>query len=209
LATPGAFPSPQLAITSRGEAIGAWVKRSEDTPFDAVLQVATHEPEGNWTVKTLAPQSTASSPLVVAEPGGRARVVWVMGSSIEKQELVASTHAPGGEWTDPVSFTPEELQRPIEAALQLVVTETGEELAVWTGPATVEGGLAVRASSRSPGQPWSEPADISTSPSGRLSGDPHLRLAIAPSGEALAVWRCFDGRRWVVRAAARPAALRG
>ena len=30
LGTPGPFPQPQLAMTSKGEAIGAWVKEPEE-----------------------------------------------------------------------------------------------------------------------------------------------------------------------------------
>lgn len=199
---PGAFPQPRLAITSEREAIGTWIKRSEESP-DSAIQVATRAPGGKWSVDTLAPGSDASSPLIVTEPGGGARVVWLKGSSLEQQEFVSSTHSPGAGWTEPVSLGAEGLQLPVDADLQLEVTGAGESIAVWSTFSAVKGSLAVRSSSRPRGGPWNPPADISITPAGRQYGDPRLQLALAPSGEALAAWRCFDGRRWVIRVASR------
>jgi hypothetical protein len=205
LATPGAFPQPQLAMTSKGEAIGTWVKRPEEG-FGAVVQVATRMPGGKWKVKTLAPQDYGTGPEIVTEPGGRVTVVWVKGTSFEEQTVVASTHVPGGAWSAPVSVAAEGLQLPVVAESPIAVTGAGESIAAWVSGSGVGEGTTIRSSSRRRGQTWSEPTEVSTFPPGPLYGAPGLQLAIAPDGEAFAVWRCFDGTRWVIKAATRPAA---
>jgi hypothetical protein len=202
LARPGAYPEPQLAVTSNGEAIGAWVERGEEG-FSGVLQVATRKPGEEWKVETLAPQSHAASPRIVTEPAGGAKVVWVMGESPEKQEIVAATHSPTGGWSAPERLTVDELKSPIEANLDLEVTAAGESVAAWsTFGAT--GGLTIHASSQPPGQPWTASTEIFTGPTPRLYGAPDLQLAVAPSDETFAIWRCFDGSKWVIKTAARP-----
>lgn len=61
LSNPGPFPQPQLAVTSRGEAIGAWIKEPEGG-LEAELQVTMRTPGGKWRMKTLEPQSRSSNP---------------------------------------------------------------------------------------------------------------------------------------------------
>jgi hypothetical protein len=204
LATPGTFPQPQLAITSQGEAIGAWVEEPEG--FGTVIQVATRPSGGKWKVKTLAPQDYGAGPEIVTEPGGRAQVIWAQGVSSKEQTIVASTHLPGGPWSAPVSVAAEGLQLPVVAESPIAVTGAGESIAVWVSGSAFAEGTTIQSSSRRRGQPWSEPTEVSTSPAGPLYGAPGLQLALAPSGGAFAVWRCFDGTRWVIKAATRPAA---
>jgi len=202
LATPGPFPQPRLAITSKGEAIGAWVKEPEGGR-EATVQVTTRTPGGKWKVKTLAPQDYGIDPEIVTEPGGRATVVWVNFPSVEEETVVASTHAPGGAWSDAVSVADEGLQLPTPSESPIAVTRQGESIAVWVAESSSEKKTSIESSSRRRGQLWSEPAKISTTPAGPLYGDPGLQLALAPDGKAFAVWRCFDGSRWVIKAVTR------
>jgi hypothetical protein len=208
LATPGPFPQPQLAITSKGEAIGAWVEAPEGG-LESTVQVTTRTPGGKWRVKTLAPQDYGAGPEIVTEPGGRATVVWVKASSSYEETVVASTHAPGSVWSEPINVADEGLQLPNPSESPIAVTPQGESIAVWVAESPSEKKTTIESSSRRRGQLWSEPAKISTSPAGPLYGAPGLRLALAPDGEAFAVWRCFDGSRWVIKAVTRPAAGSG
>ena len=205
LSTPGTFPQLQLAITSQGEAVGAWVEEPEEG-FGTVVRVATRPSGGKWKVKTLAPQDFGASPEIVTEPGGRAQVVWAQGASFAEQTIVASTHASGGAWSEPMSLAGEGLQLPAVSESPIAVTPGGESIALWASASSSGERSSIYSSSRPRGQPWSPPTEISTSPAGPLYGAPGLQLAIAPDGGAFAVWRCFDGTRWVIKAATRPAA---
>jgi hypothetical protein len=207
LATPGPFPQPQLAITSRGEAVGTWVEAPEGG-FESTVQVTTRTPGGKWRVKTLAPQDYGAGPEIVTEPGGRVTVLWVKVASFEEQVL-ASTHAPGGIWSEPFSVAGEGLQLLGVSESPIAVTRGGESIAVWVSGGGPGKGMTIQSSSRRRGQPWSEPTEVSASPAGPLFGASGLQLAIAPDGEAFIVWRCFDGSQWVIKAATRPAAGSG
>lgn len=205
LATPGAFAEPLLAITSKGEAVAAWVKEPEDA-FGATVQVATRPAGGKWKVKTLAPKQYGVAPEIVTEPGGRATVLWVKGASFEEQTVLASTHAPGGAWSAPVSVAAEGLLVPVSSESPIAVTPGGESVAIWASGSSFGQATTIEASSRAPAQPWNEPTVVDASPVKPSYGAPDLRLALAPSGEAVALWRSFDGSGWVIKTATRPAA---
>ncbi len=202
LATPGPFPQPRLAMTSKGEAIGAWVKEPE-SGREATVQVTTRTPGGKWRVKVLAPQDYGTGPEIVTEPGGRATVVWVKSSSFYEQTVVASTHAPGGVWSEPIGVADEGLQISAPSESPIAVTHGGESIAVWVAGSGRGEGMTIKSSSRRRGRPWSEPTEVSNSPAGPLFGASDLQLALAPDGKAFTVWRCFDGSRWVIKSATR------
>lgn len=205
LATPGPFPQPLLALTSKGEAIGAWVKEPEGG-LEATVQVTTRTPGGKWRVKSLAPKDYGVVPQIVTEPGGRATVFWAKITSPDEATVVASTHVPGAGWRKPVSVANQGLQLTFVSESPIAVTPQGESIAIWMADTSPEEPTTVLSSSRRRGQPWTAPTAISTSPVGPLYGASDLRLAIAPSGEAVAVWRSFNGTRWVIRSATRRAA---
>lgn len=204
LAHPGGFPQSQLAITSRGEAIGAWVSGPEGE--DKGLQVATRKPGSLWKVRTLAPHDDAYHPTIVTRPGGRATVVWVRTGPSGADEVVTATHSPDGNWTAPVSLDAEGLKLPGKAYPEIAVTDEGESMAVWSTGGERRERTIIQASSRSRGGSWRAPTNISSSPPAPMFGTADLKIAVAPNGEAFAIWRSFDGRRWVTRAATRPAA---
>jgi hypothetical protein len=198
LASPGAFPDPQLAITPRGEAVAAW--EYEEGPGDG-LQVATRKPGSRWGVRAFAPQEHERffAPRIVTEPGGAAAVVWSRSRLAGKEEVMVASHPRGGDWTEPASLFGEEIEADFPA---IAVTRSGEWIAVWksVGPG---GRSVIRASSRPRGQPWGAPVHLSSWPAASLPESAAPRIAVAPNGEAVAVWRRYDGTRWVIQAATR------
>ncbi len=207
LDNPGAFAKPLLAVPSKGEAIGVWLKEFEDG--SQVLQVATRKPNNRWKVKTLGAKSYSYGPSIVTEPDGRVRVIWFLGPPVgEGGAIVSSTHSPGGSWTAPRSLASEGLQLTPSANPEFVATESGELIAAWSVSDPSGGGTTIVAASKPPGQPWSEPTVISSSPAAPQSGASDLQIAATPGGEALAIWHSFNGSEWVIDAASRqPAGL--
>jgi len=105
----------------------------------------------------------------------------------------------------PTSAGPRRLPATPWSTAPVAVTPQGESIAVWVTESSSEKKTSIESSTRRRGQLWSEPAKISTSPAGPFYGDSGLQLALAPDGDAFAVWRCFNGSRWVIKAATRPA----
>lgn len=136
----------------------------------------------------------------------------------EARVIFAATRLRGQRWSRPRNISAEKRWRsePDGAEPQvaitfvsespIAVTPQGESIAIWMADTSREEPTTVLSSSRRRGQPWTAPTAISTSPAGPLYGASDLRLAIAPSGEAVAVWRSFNGTRWVIRSATRPPA---
>jgi hypothetical protein len=208
LSNPGPFPQPQLAVTSKGEAIGAWIKEPEGG-LEANLEVTARTPGGKWRVKSLEPQSRSSNPRIVTEPGGRATLLWSKYPSTEELAIVASTHPPGGPWSEPKSVATEGLHLPGLYESPIAVTPQGEWIALWiTDPEPGER-TTIQSASKRRGRRWGEPTRVFTFPRGGLLGGPELQLALGADGEAVAVWRSFNGKRWVIEAAARPGARPG
>ncbi len=202
LSTPGPFAVPRIAMTSQGEAVGTWAK-SPEGGLESTVQVTTHTPGGKWRVKSLAPEDYGTGPEIVTEPGGRATVVWSNFVSSEEGEVVSSTHARGAGWSQPRSLAAEGLQLPAQSEATIAVTRQGESIALWVADGPRAKRTTFLSSSRRRPQPWSPPQQVPTSPCGQLYGAP--ALALAPDGRAFAVWRCFNGNRWVIKAASRPA----
>jgi len=202
LSTPGTFPQPQLAVTSKGEAIGTWTQELVEGG-ERKVQVTTRTPGGKWRVKTLDPQGYGTGPRIVTEPAGRATILWVKSAplSFEEGTVVASTHTPGGGWDIPRSVAAEGLQLPTLSESSIAVTPQGESIAVWISDPSTGERTTIQSASRRRDQPWTSPTEVFTFPPGPLYGAPDLQLALAPNRKAFAVWRTFNGTRWVIKAA--------
>ena len=200
---PGSYATPQLTVTSTGEAIGVWTQQSEEG--GSVLQVATRTPGGKWKVKPLAPDGYSESPAIVTEPGGRVRLVWMLAPPFGggNGEAVSSIHLPGAGWTTPVSLASEGLQLPAHTRPQIIVTAAGESIAAWETKGPL-GESTVQTSSRPAGGSWSAPIDLVTSPPPKLYGEADVQLVATLGGEIVGVWHRFTGSEWVIEAAARP-----
>ncbi|HYQ79248.1 MAG TPA: hypothetical protein VEP91_09120 [Solirubrobacterales bacterium] len=193
LSNPGPFPQPLLAVTSRGEAIGAWVKEPEGG-LEANVQVATHTPGGKWRLKTLEPQGYGTSPKIVTEPGGRATVLWSRYLATEEQAIAASNHPPGGPWSEPTSVAAEGLQIPYLSESPIEVTPQGESIALWLSDPSTGERMTIQSASRPPGQPWSEPTQVAAFPPGARYGASDLQLALAPKRQSVRPLEELQGR---------------
>jgi hypothetical protein len=198
LANPGAFPDPELGITPEGEAVAVW-EFEEEEPGQG-LQVATRRPGRQWAVRTLASAEDErfSGAQVVAGLGGAA-VTWLRSRAAGGDEDAVATHLGGGGGIEPASLfaAGTEARRPAVA-----VTKAGEWIAVWKSTAGAgAGGSIIQASSRRRGQPWEAPVTLSSPPATAPGRSSEPRIAVAPNGEAVAVWQEYDGTGWVVQAA--------
>jgi hypothetical protein len=172
LSNPGPFPQPLLAVTSRGEAIGAWVKEPEGG-LEANVQVTMRTPGGRWRLKTIEPQGYTTSPKIVTEPGGRVSLLWSKYPALEEEAIVASTHPPGGPWSEPTSVAAEGLHLPGLSESPIAVTPQGESIALWVSDPSPGDRTTIQSASRRRGQPWSEPTPVTTFPPGRLTENPN------------------------------------
>jgi hypothetical protein len=207
LASPGEFPEPRLAITSKGEAIAAWEDlKGFEGPGDGLRVAARRPGSRRWRSRALAPHEDAHHPTIVTRPGGRATVAWVRTAASGAREVVTSTHSPGAGWTAPVSLAAEGLRLPDEAYPEIAVSDRGEAIAAWASGGERGQRTIIQASSRPRGGSWRAPTNISGSPPAPMFGTADLKVAVAPGGEAFAIWRSYDGRGWVIRTASRPPA---
>jgi hypothetical protein len=186
-------PDPQVAVDGRGRAVAVW--KADGAPQR--LQVAERRADGTWStpVTISTADRHAYQHQVVADAQGGATVVWgssPMTGDDPVDEIVWAAHRPaGGAWDPPVKlavegFTP-----------HLGVDAEGTVTAVWRQ----NDSQAVQAASLSLGGSWSSPVTLSE-PAQNATAP---RVAVNPSGAAVAVWRGYDGSHWRVQSAARPA----
>jgi hypothetical protein len=196
LANPGAFPNPKLAMTPSGEAIATW-----EFELGGGFQVAARRPGQRWgEVRTFTPPDGGRyyDPRIVTKPG-RPALTWrrLLGAEVEDDAVVTMPRGAGS--TKPASL----FGAGVEARGPLVaVTKGGEWIAIWssTGPAEE---TMVETASRRPGQPWSAPVTLSAWPPAPDPESPEVEIALAPDGEVVALWRRYDGTRWVLQSATR------
>lgn len=98
---------------------------------------------------------------------------------------------------------PEDISEPTVSITfpDLAVDPAGHALVVWprnTGTETI-----LEALERPPGGEWSEATPLSDLDEEEEPQD--VRVALGADGDAVAVWRAWDGGEWVLRTAARPA----
>jgi hypothetical protein len=141
----------------------------------------------------------AEAPQIALDAAGDATAVWRRfdGSDF----VIQSADRPaGGSWSAPVDLSAagEDASEP-----QLAVDPAGDAVVVWSRFDGAETGShsIVQAASRPAGGAWSMPVDLSAAE--RNAEQP--RAAVDADGDAIAVWRRFDGSSFIVQSASRPA----
>ncbi len=183
--------APQVAVGPTGEAVAVWSRY--DGTHDRI-QAATGSPGGAWSAPAdlSAVGRNATEPQVAVDAGGGAVALWARhdGSAFIAQ---SATRPAGGVWGDAedLSATGHSAEGP-----RLAVDPGGDTVAVWSrSDGTDE---RVQSAARQSGGAWSAPVELS--PAGTNGADPEV--ALAPDGEAVAVWsRSGLGPNSIIQAA--------
>lgn len=192
---------PRVAIDAQGRALLVWRQLEGSTQTDR-LYGSRYTPGGGWsTPQRLEANSGSVKDIHVAmDPAsGRAMVLWTQLSS-STYDLWAMPVDPGTGWGAPALL---ENANGIVGESSIGLDAAGNAVAVWSqiGPATRFSAYASRYTAAGG---WGSPALIETN---EVVGsqDSNPVVAVAPSGEALAVWMRADGSRaslWANRASA-------
>lgn len=182
--------APQVAIDAAGNAIVVWRQ------FDGggrVVQAAVRPADGEFgrPVTLSAPGENTTAPSLATDATGRTTVVW-SGRDAPGDVVWATTLAPDGQFGRAVT-----LSDPAGGAdAPHVASAGGAATVVWTQ--VVDGERRVEAAVRPAGGEFGSAVALSL-PGGAAEAP---RVAMRAAGDALAVWRRYDGSRWVAQAAA-------
>ncbi|MFT3863727.1 MAG: hypothetical protein QM729_05585 [Solirubrobacterales bacterium] len=180
---------PTVAFGPEGDALALW-------SGPRGIEAASGAPARGWSKRALvAREEIALGPELAIDGAGEAIAIWRRMPVSGGSSIRVSTRSPGGRWSAPARVS---RGKGDAASADLAVTPGGEAIAVWwqkDGRRSV-----VRASSRPRGGHWSRPVDLSVPGENAVAP----RVAIDPAGEAVAVWRRFDGAHGIVQAASRP-----
>ncbi|HEX3361786.1 MAG TPA: PKD domain-containing protein [Solirubrobacterales bacterium] len=100
-------------------------------------------------------------------------------------------------WLAPVDLTA--AGESVRTAPQVAVDRGGDAVAVWKGYDGADD--VIETASRPAGGSWQAPVDLSAA--GHDASEP--QVAVDPGGDAVAVWKRYDGTDYVVETASRPA----
>jgi len=125
-------------------------------------------------------------PTAAVDPNGNATAVWTQGRTAAR--VRASHYRPGSDWQGPEPV--HDTLSGGSSQVEIAVDSDGHVIAVWT-----MGGLRgdIWSSRYTPGGGWGEAELIEVNNSGNAK-NPHV--AMAPNGDAVAVWSQSDGTRY-------------
>ena len=186
---------PEVAVDGQGNAIAVW-SRFDGTNF--IVQAAARAAGGSFGAPrdlSAAGQKAGFSQVAV-DGQGNAIAVW---SRFDGTNFIvqAAARAAGGSFG-----APQDLSAAGQGAFnpQVAVDGQGNAIAVWhrfdVGTNTI-----VQAAARAAGGSFGAPQDLSAA--GQNASFPEV--AVDGQGNAIAVWRRFDGTNFIVQAAARAA----
>jgi hypothetical protein len=189
----GNAESPQVAIDSAGNALAVWYRWNGQNSQESVVQVAEHRGDAGWAAPLkLSPTGWAAYyPQLAVNGDGDAVAVWYGENPTSTGVVQAASRPAGGIWGPADNLSPGHDPH-------VAIDPYGSAMAVWE---RFDGATSIiQASFRPHGLTWSAPADLSAP--GSYAAQPEV--ALDHYGNALAIWRRFDGRNWVVQAAAWP-----
>jgi Divergent InlB B-repeat domain len=193
-ATGGSAQDPRVAVDGSGNALAVW-ERSNGTNF--IVQSSFRPAGGVFAapVDLSATGKDAGNPEVAFDGSGNAVAVWARFDG--SNNIVQSAFRPaGGAFAAPV-----DISATGQSALlpKVKFDSSGNALAIWSRlNGTNE---IVQSSFRPAGGSFATPVDLSAT--GQDAFDP--QVAFDASGNALAVWRRFNGSNDIVQSAFRPA----
>ncbi|HEX7058319.1 MAG TPA: PKD domain-containing protein [Solirubrobacterales bacterium] len=194
-----------VAVGPGGAAALVWIQKDPDSVEDPnqFSVLASVRPAGG---SFSAPMIVSPLPLVVGDdannPGvavdasGDVVVAWQYNDSALAHSLIqVSSRLAGASFAAPIPIS----DTSHDAGLPAVAMDaTGEATVVWAESDGVD--QLIRAASGAPGGSFTSPVDLSASGQDAFTPD----IAIAPGGDATAVWTRSNGSNFIIQAATRP-----
>ena len=161
------------------------------------LAAASPAAASPWTTATNLSEEgqNAYSPKVAVDGAGGAIVVWTRYNG--SKDVVQAALKPAGEpWGKPVTLSEagEETSEP-----QVAMDPAGDAVVVWRQFNGSD--YIVQAAVKPASEPWGKPVTLSEA--GEETSEP--QVAVDPAGDAVVVWRRFNGSDYIVQAAVKPA----
>ena len=185
---------PQVAIDGAGNAVAIWQHRVAGGKEQ--IQAARMPAGGGWqpAVNLTEPFTEVfrGSPKIAINAAGQATAVWAAGEP-GKEIIQSATMNAAGSWQPAVGLT--EAGQNAEAP-QVATNARGDAVAAWEF--TFEAKAVIQAALRPAGAAWGSATRLSEA--GEDARYPHV--AVAPSGEVVAVWERYNGSNNIIQSAA-------
>lgn len=182
----GGAGTPRVVIDAQGRGLAVW---HQTTPTGHDVWASRYLPASGWSAPLLLDNShggVRDLQLVIHRASGHAMVAWHQITSTAGYDLWARSFDPATGWGGAalVETAPGSL-----GLSSIGVDAQGDAWAVWS---QMQGRFSVWANHYSRTQGWGVPVLIETNDTvGSTDGDP--QVAVAPNGDALAVWKRADG----------------
>ena len=197
LSAPSDDPSiPQVAVNAQGDAVAVW---NGEIGVNVVAQAAVRKAGRTWQapINISAPSTLDLDPRVALDAQGNAVAVWRRYDGNEY--IVQSAARPeNGRWRAPVNLS---AAGHSAGGAQVAVDPQGNAVAIWQRFKS-RNVIAVQSAVRPVGGSWQAPVELSASVQ---DSSTHPQVAVAATGDAVAVWKNDGVSSFIVKAAARPA----
>jgi hypothetical protein len=187
---------PQVTVNPSGVAIAVW---SIEDRNSFVVQAATTDIETHskniWSSPVTLSEhgKNAVSPQVGIDNKGNAFAIWVLQKANRSAIQVSKYNPCKGSWSKPIDISHVEL---VDMP-QIAVNANGNAIAIWQG--FIAGYGVIQAAVYHPEKNrWSKPINLSALE--QSSNSP--QIAIDGHGNAIAVWRNFDGNHFIIQSTA-------
>ncbi len=174
---------PQIAFDASGNAIAVWQK-----PGGSILSKRYTKVSG-WGTSEVIGTDGGVNPQLAINAAGNAVVVWRQSGTIDN--IWANVFTPSSGWAEAQLI---ESNSGNADAPQIAIGASGEAIAVWQQDDGIY--YSIYSNKYSPGIGWGT-TQLIESNSGTAN---HPRIAMAPNGNAIAVWYQWDGARWSIYA---------
>jgi hypothetical protein len=183
--------TPQIAFDAAGNALSVW-SQSDGTRTN--IWANRHVAGTGWGTATLVEMDNtdgAERPQVAFDAAGNAIVVWYQFDGT-RNDIWANRYTAGAGWGTAARI---ETSADDAGAVQVAMDTNGNALAVWTQSSSGSG-WSIWANRYTAASGWGTAALVETDTGGAFVP----QVAMDANGNALAVWRQYDGTRYSIRA---------
>ncbi len=176
---------PQVAIDTNGNALAVWAQTDGTTNN---IWANRYTPTGGWGTAAMIETSFSNSglsPQIAIDINGNALAVWSQ-SDGSQNSIWANRYTPAGGWGAAALIESDNAGDASNP--QIAIDSSGNALAVWLQSDGVRNNIWANSYTTASG--WGTAALIETDDA---SDALRPQIAIADNGNALAVWRQFDG----------------